>query len=512
MAPTLVHLLYDSVNRTPDAEAIIHEEQRVTYGRLWQDVSAVAAYLREHGFAAGQRVGILLENSPAYVAAYYGTLAAGGVAIGLNTAAKARDLVNWLRHSGTSWLFADAHHAELPELIQACGNGLRLVIVGDDSDVVHEGHLASWDEVTTAEAAAPDLAAIADGEQPAAIIYTSGTTGKPKGVTLSHRNLVSNVRSILAYLDLTAGDRILNVLPFYYSYGNSVLHTHLAVGGSLVLENSLMYPHKVLTAMSAEKVTGFSGVPSTFALLMNRADLGDYDLSVIRYMTQAGGAMAAANIARLQEVLPHIEFFVMYGQTEATARLAYLPPSMLQTKLGSVGIGIPGVTLEVRDEAGRVVAPGEVGEIYAKGDNIMLGYWNDPETTREVLHDGWLKTGDLGRVDEDGYLYIVGRSSEMIKTGAHRVSPKDIEEVIAELDGVEEVAVVSVPDPVLGQVIKAAIVRARNSTLDVRTVQAHCRKNLAMYKIPKHVEFVAELPKTASGKVKRYLLQEAREK
>jgi acyl-CoA synthetase (AMP-forming)/AMP-acid ligase II len=348
-----------------------------------------------------------------------------------------------------------------------------------------------------------------DPEQAAAIIYTSGTTGAPKGVTLSHRNFGANVVSILDYLQLSDADRIVNVLPFYYSYGNSVLHTHLAAGGCVILENSLAYPHAVLQRMVDERATGFSGVPSTFALLLNRVKLEHYDLSALRYLTQAGGPMSPAHIRRLRQVLPHAKLFVMYGQTEATARITYLPPEKLDAKLGSVGIAIPGVEVQIRDECDREVAPDEAGEICVRGANVMQGYWNDPRESARVLIDGWLHTGDIARRDKDGYIFIVGRRSDMIKTGAHRVSPQEIEEVIAELDGVAEVAAVGVADEILGEVIKAVIVPRAGCALDKRGVQAHCHARLALYKVPKHVEFVAELPKTASGKLKRFSLRES---
>jgi len=280
------------------------------------------------------------------------------------------------------------------------------------------------------------------------------------------------------------------------------------VGGSLVLENSLAYPHKILERMAKEKVTGFSGVPSTYSLLLNRTRLSDYDLSALRYMTQAGGAMAPAQIKRLKEELGHVDFYVMYGQTEATARLTYLPAEKLFDKLGSVGIPIPGVEILICDEHGSPVLDGVAGEIHARGNNVMLGYWNDPEASRHVLRNGWLKTGDIARRDQDGYFYIEGRRSDMIKSGAHRINPKEIEEVIAELDAVAEVAVVGVSDEILGQTIKAVIVPRVGAELSAMAVQAYCHKNLAAYKIPKHIEFVTELPKTASGKVKRYLLSD----
>jgi acyl-CoA synthetase (AMP-forming)/AMP-acid ligase II len=259
--------------------------------------------------------------------------------------------------------------------------------------------------------------------------------------------------------------------------------------------------------MAQEGVSGFSGVPSTFALLLSRVNVADYDLSNLRYITQAGGAMAPALADRLINALPHTELFIMYGQTEASARLTYLPPAMLEKKRGSIGIAIPNTTIEVRNKAGEISAPGETGEICAHGDNIMKGYWKDKERTAEVLKGGWLYTGDLAHTDNDGYLYIDGRSSDMIKSGANRISPKEIEEVIQELEEVHEVAVVGIPDDLLGEVIKAYVVPKKASELEKRTIQRHCKGNLAVYKIPKFIEFIEELPKTASGKIKKFLLK-----
>ncbi|HHJ13952.1 MAG TPA: AMP-dependent synthetase [Gammaproteobacteria bacterium] len=507
----LVRRLAEAAACHPAGEAVVQGGCRVSYGELADRAAAVAAFLRGEGLKKGERVALLVQNSPEYIAAYYGALAAGGVVVGLNTAARARDLSNWVRHCGARWLFAEASHPELAELRADLGGGTGLVLLGSDCPCPVET-VRDWEALQEAHAGAgPDGLLEGEetcGEDLAAIIYTSGTTGQPKGVTLSHRNLASNIDSILEYLRLDANDRVLNVLPFYYSYGNSVMHTHLAVGGCLILENSLLYPRKVMETLVRERVTGFSGVPSTYNLLLNRVDLADYDLSSLRYLTQAGGAMAPASIERVRALVPGAEFFVMYGQTEASARLSWLPPERLEQKMGSIGIAIPGVELVLRDEHGQPVAPGETGEIWARGDNIMQGYWRDPELTDAVLHEGWLKTGDLARQDEDGYFYIVGRSTEMIKSGAHRISPKEIEEVVLELEGVEEVAAVGIPDEILGQIIKLVVVPAPGAELARREIQAHCRRQLASYKIPKQIEFVEQIPRTASGKVRRFLLQE----
>lgn len=505
MLPTLAHSLRESVNRYPDREAIVHNDKRISYQELWGNICSVYAYLKKNHIKPGERIAILLENSPEYIAIYYAALACGCVAVGLNTAVRIKDIKNWLNHCEARWLFVNNKHSDINDILLLSNDDLSIIGIGENSN--QPGYMDDWEQVRITEGVEPDLSVI-DTKGPAAIIYTSGTTGSPKGVTLSHHNLSHNMQSILEYLHITESDSILNVLPFYYSYGNSVLHTHLISGAKLILENSMLYPVKVVEKMVAEQVTGFSGVPSTFALLLSRTKLHDHDLSSLRYMTQAGGPMAPASINRLLAEIPHIDFIVMYGQTEASARLSYLPAEKLQEKMGSIGIAIPGVTLEIRNENGKKVDKGQSGEIFASGENIMLGYWNAPELTKEVINDGWLKTGDLAHYDKDEYIYIDGRSSEMIKVGANRISPKEIEEVIVAFDGVEEVAAIGIPDEILGQVIKVFIVQSPGAILEERNIMAHCKKNLATYKMPKTINFVNELPKTASGKIKRYLLQQ----
>jgi acyl-CoA synthetase (AMP-forming)/AMP-acid ligase II len=342
-------------------------------------------------------------------------------------------------------------------------------------------------------------------EAPAMMIYTSGTTSRPKGVLLSNGNLVANARAIAAYLQITPNDKVLCGLPFHFSYGSSVLNSNLISGAQLLLEDNFAFPQQTLKKMQEEGVTGFPGVPSTFALLLGRCQLSDFDLGKLRYLTQAGGSMPRAQIEKLRQQLPHTQVFIMYGQTEATARLSYLAPEHLEAKLGSVGMPLPGVEIEVRSD-GQVVPTGEIGEICARGPNIMLGYWREPELTSQVLRDGWLHTGDLGHLDSEGFLYIDGRAVEMIKVGAFRVSPQEVEEVLATFPGVQEVAVTGIADEVLGQSIKAVIVLREGAPADLRGIKAHCRQQLASYKVPKIVEFAAVLPRTASGKVQRFKL------
>lgn len=482
----------------PERRAVTCGEQRVDYGTLWAQARAFAAFLNQSGIAAGDRIAVILPNGIEAIVACYGSWLVGAVIVPLNAQARARDFEPWLRHSEARCLVHEAGNRDATLAVDAIDTPLLRIVTNSRNP---DGASIAWH--TVVESTAPPVSAQRKPDELALILYTSGTTGAPKGVMLSHANLAANVDSIITYLELGKDDSIVSVLPFYYSYGASILHTHLAVGAYLVIEPNLVFPHLMVETMARERVSGFSGVPSTFLLLLNRVPLADYDLSSLRYVTQAGGAMAPATTQRLREALPRVRIFIMYGQTEATARLAWLPPDKLEEKSGAVGVPIPGVELVVRREDGHAADTFEIGEVFARGPNIMLGYWRNPDATAGVLHDNWLKTGDMGHFDDDGFLYLSGRRSDMIKTGAHRVHPKDVEEVIAELPAIAETAVIGIDDDTLGQVIKAFIVVVAEQPLTLNQIKAHCRDRLAAYKIPKLIEFVDALPKTASGKIRR---------
>jgi acyl-CoA synthetase (AMP-forming)/AMP-acid ligase II len=494
----LVRRLEASALREPAAEAVVQGHRRVHYGELWANIQGIAAFLRAQGVARGDRVAVVLENCPEYIASYYGALAVGAVAVGMNAAARSREIGRWLEHCGARWVVLDAGHPDYEEL--ASRQGCGVIVVG--ATPAADGRVSWVDAAATPPAALLEV----EAADPAAIIYTSGTTGRPKGVVLTHGNLSANTAAIVDYLRLTAADRVLNLLPFFYSYGNSVLHTHLAVGGTLVLENHLVYPQKILSRIAEERITGLPGVPSTFALLLQASELSESPLARLRYLTQAGGAMTPRNISRVREQLGSVELFIMYGQTEATARLTYLPPALIGEKLGSVGRPVAGVELEIRDDAGQRMPTGVTGQVCVRGASVMAGYYADREATEAVLRDGWLHTGDLGYLDADGCLYLEGRRSDMIKSGAHRLSPLDIEDVIAMLPEVAEVAVVGVPDEVLGEAIKAVVTLRPGAILDAMTIQRHCVQQLPRYKVPRTVEFADRLPRTSSGKIMRYRL------
>jgi long-chain acyl-CoA synthetase len=481
----------------PQRIALVDGERNIDYGTFWQQASGFAHHLRQSGLQAGDRVALVLPNRIESAVALYGIWLAGGVAAPLNAQARARDFLPWLRHCGARVVLHESGHRDMEQTLAQWSDGTASMAIALDAGAglpMAEGSV-DWPERDADDTLAQ-------------LLYTSGTTGDPKGVMLSHANLAANTAAVIAYLDLTQNDLIVSVLPFYYAYGASVLHTHLTCGACLVLGPGMVFPIQVLDALQQHRATGFSGVPSTYVLLMDMLERGGHDLSALRYLTQAGGAMTPAVADRVQDLLPDARLFVMYGQTEATSRISWLPPERRTDKRGSVGIPVQHTRWSIFRDDGHPASMGEEGEVCVQGPGIMLGYWNNPEATAAVLRDGWLRTGDLGRVDEDGYLFLQGRRSDMIKTGAHRVHPNDVEEVIAELPGIREVAVVGIDDATLGQVIKAYVVADELAPRAEDRIKAHCRARLAAYKIPRHITFVDALPRTASGKVRRVQLTE----
>jgi acyl-coenzyme A synthetase/AMP-(fatty) acid ligase len=253
--------------------------------------------------------------------------------------------------------------------------------------------------------------------------------------------------------------------------------------------------------MLQEQVTGFAGVSSTFAMLLHRSAVRNYTFPSLRYLTQAGDAMAPNLAVALKEIFPGVDIFVMYGQTEASPRLSYLPPEDILRKPGSIGKAIPGVTLRLLDQAGNSVAAGEIGEIVAQGENIMAGYWKRPEESSRVLTSEGLRTGDLARMDEEGYLYFISRKGDIIKSGSHRIAPKEIEEIILGHKAVKEIAIIGVEDEILGETLKACVALKGGYHCTDKEIKRLCRHNLSGFKVPRLVDFYSELPKTATGKI-----------
>jgi long-chain acyl-CoA synthetase len=485
----------DLATADPHRPALLCGPKSITYGELRQRVEGLSAWLLAAGHSQGDRVGLLSENSPFFVTAYLGILRAGLVAVPFQVDVPAETFARIVREAGIRRLlvsrrFAARVTAWAEEL------GVQLVVETKLEALPSGG--------CTVE---PDLDSSRDL---AALMFTSGSTGTPKGVMVSQGNIECNARDIIAYMGLTAVDRVMVVLPFHYCFGLSLLHTHLGVGASLVLNNQFMYPERVLEDLVAKECTGLAGVPSTYQILLRKSRFKQMQFPALRWLQQAGGKLHNPYIQEILEAFPAVRYYLMYGQTEATARLSYLPPERLSDKLGSIGTGLPSTRLEVLKPDGSPVAHGsdEVGEIVASGGNITRGYWNDPEETARYFRNGKLHTGDLARVDADGFIYIVERDREMIKSGGNRVSAKEVEDVIAEIPTVVEVAVVGVSHELLGEAIQAFVVAAPGVTLAEEMVKEHCQRRLPAFKCPEAVEFLSALPHNSSGKVLKPKLRE----
>jgi len=493
--------------RHPEKLALIHGARSFTYGDVHKAAMGIAAGLLEFGMEPGFRGALLTDDPFDYITSYFGILLAGGVVVGLNTQTSDSSLAYVLNDCKASVLFIAHKFIQYAEAALPQVASLQMLAISGAEENVQQGgkrcHALSFSDLCEFPQPAASSLPFRSCCDFAQIIYTSGTTGKPKGVVLRHANLHANTQSIISYLDLQSTDRVMAVLPFFYSYGNSIMLTHLAVGGSLVVHQSFLYPNVILQQMLDHEVTGFSGVPSTYALLLNRSAVASFSFPKLRYLTQAGAAMSPELARRLKSVFPGTKIFIMYGQTEASARLAYLNPDDIERKPGSIGQGIPGVELTLRDKTGTPVKSGMVGEIVARGENIMAGYWNRPEETKKVLRPEGLWTGDLAKSDEEGFLYIVSRKSDLIKSGSHRIGPKEIEDVLSEHAAVHEVAVIGILDEILDERICACIVLRPGCECNEKELKIHCKKQLPQYKIPHSVVFLTDLPKTTSGKIQK---------
>ena len=504
---TLNQQFCDTVEHYGSNIAIHHLGTDYRYEQLHARILALASWLRDHKLLPGDRVALLLPNSVDYYVSYFAIQLAGGIVVALNPESTPRELSGIFANCEPTVAIYGAKAKGIRAILAEQPDMIRIAIEADVEESKETNRSVPSESLsqayTTSSGTLVDENEIALDDI-AQIIYTSGTSGKPKGVTLSHRNLAANSQSIVEYLALTQRDSVFVVLPFFYSYGNSLLLTHMAVGGRLVLADQFTFWNRALDIMQSQQSTGFSGVPSSLAMLVHKSDFCRRDLPDLRYITCAGGAVTPIVAQKIREAFPNVEFFNMYGQTEASARLSALMPVDFDARPRSIGRGIPGVELSLVDEHGQQPALGEVGEIVARGENIMQGYWNDPEGTAQVIREDGLYTGDLARADEGGFLYVVGRSTEMIKSGAYRISPLEIEGVIAEVPGIAEVAVIGEPDEVFGERPVAYVVLKHGAEPPTEAaVLKHCAQLLPRYKLIHKLYFEESLPKTASGKIRK---------
>lgn len=514
----LVHeLVFTSAARTRDAVALAIDANELNYGRLADDVERFAVGLMALELPRAGRVAVFLEKRPETVIACFGAAAAGGVFVPVNPVLKPQQVAYIMHDCGVRVLVTSPERLEsLGGVLSGCPDLAHIVLVGE-SPVKSAGfppHV-SWDQVL-AHAARPCHRVI-DTDM-AAILYTSGSTGRPKGVVLSHRNLVAGAKSVASYLENSAADVIVSVLPLSFDAGFSQLTTAFYAGAKVVLLNYLL-PRDVVKTLARERVTGMTAVPPLYIQL---AEL-DWPKSInehLRYFANTGGRLPYETLQRLRARVPNAKPFLMYGLTEAF-RSTYLPPEEVDRRPDSIGKAIPNAEILVLKDDGSPCGPDEPGELVHRGPLVAMGYWNDAEKTAErfkplpgrdpglVLPEIAVFSGDTVRMDEEGFLYFIGRRDEMIKTSGYRVSPNEVEEVLYASQCISECAAFGVPHPVLGQAIFAVVTPAADGTVDCEALVNHCKQRLPAYMVPAHVAVrTGPLPRNPNGKIDRRLLAE----
>ena len=514
----LLHeFLEESARKNPQKIALVQKEERWTYRTIDEKANQVANLLRIKGIQRGDRVAIFMDNSVESMISLFGILKADAVFLMLSPLLKPVKLAYILNNCRVKTIISDARKLVAASEILPSIPSLQMVIsVGKEDSLSPKVHskLIPWCEIDALPPSSKEKLPNANIDLDlATIIYTSGSTGNPKGVMLTHLNMISAATSITTYLRSVPEDVIIDCLPLSFDYGLYQGLMAFKIGGTLILEKSFTYPYDVIKKMVKERVTGFPGVPTIFAILLQMKDLKNFDLQSLRYITNTAAALPVSHIRQIREAFPQATLYSMYGLTECK-RVSYLPPEELDRRPDSVGRGMPNEEVWIVDGEDRRVGAGVVGELVVRGSNIMRGYWEDPETTNKVLKPGPLPgekvlyTGDLFRMDEEGFLYFVGRKDDMIKTRGERVSPKEVENAFYSLSGVAEAAVIPVADEILGQAIKAFVVLKQGYALGEKDLLLHCKKMLEEFAVPKYFEFRDSLPKNASGKIDKLSLKQ----
>lgn len=516
--PTLLHhLLFKSAQQVADRPAIVYKKITWSYSQLAEQVQQQANALLGSQLKPQQRVAVFLPKQLETVSSLLAISLAGGVFVPINPVLKAAQVAYILNDCNVSLLITTNSRLQslLPELATNCPDLHTIVLVDNDTPTITNDRqtILTWNDYLHSAVTQP-IPAIIDTDM-AAILYTSGSTGKPKGVVLSHRNLVTGANSVSDYLHITETDRLLAVLPFSFDYGLNQLLTSLLNGACCVLLNYLL-PRDVLIALETEKITGLACVPPLWTQLAKL----EWSASInthLRYLTNSGGKMPKAVLAAIRQRVPDGQFFLMYGLTEAF-RSTYLPPEQLDSRPDSIGKAIPNAEILVVRADGSLCAPHEHGELVHRGSLVAMGYWNDPIKTAErfkpapnqnpalPLTEIAVWSGDTVTMDEEGYLYFVGRKDDMIKTSGYRVSPTEIEEVVYSSGLVKEAAAIGIANDSLGQAVIVVISLQSPDDYDETLLIKHCKTYLPNFMIPAEIIVLASLPKNPNGKIDRNAL------
>ena len=506
----LHHAFEDAARRLPGKTAIVSGTQRVTYGELRVRMQALARSLRDDGVERGDRVLVMLEPGVEYAVAAHAVLAAGAVFVPVGAQTRADKLAFLAADTRAAALLTQGALATVWRPALAASGSIRSCrVVEPAPELENDRRVRAWP---------PDVAGATAVESPcidqdlAALIYTSGTTGRPKGVMLSHANMLSAWASVQAYLGYREDDVIGLALPPTFSYGLYNLLMGLGLGATVVIERAAAFPARLAQTLATEGVTVFPGVPTLFSALLGLEILPRLDLRGLRILTNAAAALPETHVARLRAAFPQARFFSMYGLTECK-RASYLPPEQLDERPGSVGRGMPNQEHWLVDADGNRLPDGSTGELVVRGGHVMRGYWERPEETAQRLRPGpvagerVLHTGDLFRSDADGWLTFISRQDDIIKTRGEKVAPREVESAIYRLESVTGCAVVGIPDEALGEAVKAYVTLAPGSELSARDIVRHCLATLESHMSPKVVEIVAKLPRTESGKIRHASLR-----
>jgi len=498
-------MLSETALRFPEHPALIAHGGSLSYRELQDRVERLASGLRSLGLGKGDKVGIFLPNCPEFVLTYFAVVRIGAVAVPCNILLKHEELRYIYQDAGVS--AAVTSPALLPVALQAKESlpSLQHLIVTDPATSREAIPLS---ELIARHGPLTDLCP-ADPGDTAVILYTSGTTGRPKGAMLSHHNITWDAKACIEVLEVSENDNFLCVLPLFHSFAATVcMVLPFMTGGAVTLMDRFV-PNQVLEAISQYGVTLFAGVPTMYAALLHFAGERAGDFSRVRVCVSGGAPMPLEVMRRFEERFNTI-IVEGDGPTEC-APVVSVNPIQGVRKTGSVGLPLPGVEVKIFDDNDRELPTGEVGEIVVRGENVMQGYYNQPEATAEALRNGWLHTGDLGKLDEDGYLYIVDRKKDMIIVGGLNVYPREIEEVLYTHPKIAEAAVIGVWDKLRGEAVHAVIALKPGEEATEREIIQHCREHLANFKVPRSVEFRESLPKSSTGKILKRMLRKEKE-